>query len=64
MTNSQRCGTIDNAHIFIVTRRSTDSSRCQLCNKHIRDVHISDHIVDGSANSARIKNSQRRKLGL
>jgi len=39
MTNPQRCGTIDNPHTFV-----KDLRRCQLCNKHIRDIHISDYI--------------------
>jgi hypothetical protein len=59
LTNPQRCGTIDNPHTFV-----KDLRRCQLCNKHIRDIHIADHIIDGSPNSARVKDYQRRKLGL
>ena len=55
MTSPQRCGTVDNPHTFVV-----DLPRCQLCNKHIRDIHISDHIID----SGRVKDYQRRKLGL
>ena len=55
MTNPQRCGTVDNPHIFVA-----DLRRCHLCNKHIRDIHISDHIID----SGRVKDYQRRKLGL
>jgi len=45
MVSPQRCGTVDNPHIFV----GKDSRRCQLCNKHIRDVHISDHILDGGS---------------
>ena len=56
MTNPQRCGTVDNPHIFV----GKDIRRCQVCNKHIRDIHISDHILD----SGRVKDYQRRKLGL
>jgi hypothetical protein len=40
--NPQRCGVVDNPHIFA----SNDSPRCQLCNIHIRDVHVSDHLTD------------------
>ena len=65
MTSTQRCGAVDNPHIFLISRRSKDSNRCQLCNKHIRDVHIADHILDGgSPNGARVKDYQRRKLGI
>ena len=39
MTSPQRCGTVDNPHIFV-----EDLRRCQLCNKHIRDVHIGDRV--------------------
>jgi len=61
MVSPQRCGAVDKPHIFV----GKDSRRCQLCNKHIRDVHISDHILDGgSPNGTRVKDSQRRKLGL
>ena len=42
MISPQRCGTVDNPHIFV----GKDIRRCQLCNKHIRDVHIADHIID------------------
>jgi len=40
MVSPQRCGAVDKPHIFVA-----DSRRCQLCNKHIRDVHIADHLV-------------------
>ena len=46
MTNPQRCGTVDNAHIFV-----KDLPRCQVCNKHIRDIHISDHIIERDDNA-------------
>ncbi len=59
MASPQRCGTVDNPHIFV-----EDLRRCQRCNKHIRDVHIADHILDGgSPNGARVKDYQRRRLG-
>ena len=46
MTNPQRCGTVDKAHIIV-----KDLPRCQVCNKHIRDIHISDHIIEGDDNA-------------
>ena len=64
MVSPQRCGAVDNPHVFLISRRSKDSNRCQLCNKHIRDVHIADYLIDGSPNGARVKDYQRRKLGL
>ena len=40
MTSTQRCGTIDRPHHF-----KDDDRRCQHCDKHIRDVHIADHLI-------------------
>ena len=40
MVSPQRCGAVDKPHRFV-----TSSRRCQLCNKHLRDMHISDHYI-------------------
>ena len=46
MISPQRCGTVDKPHIFVQIRIGKNLRRCQLCNKHIRDVHISDYLID------------------
>jgi len=45
MTNPRRCGTVDNPHIFVRIRIGKNLRRCHICNKHIRDVHIADHLI-------------------
>jgi len=41
----KRCGTVDNPHIFARIRIGKNLRRCHICNKHIRDVHIADHLI-------------------
>ena len=40
MVSPQRCGATDNPHTF----DPDVSRRCKKCNKHLRDIHISDSI--------------------
>ena len=40
MISTQRCGAVDNPHKF----DADVSRRCKKCNKHLRDIHISDSI--------------------
>ncbi|SVD41246.1 uncharacterized protein METZ01_LOCUS394100 [marine metagenome] len=41
MTSPQRCGTVDNPHKF---DPDVVVPRCTKCNKHLRDIHVSDSI--------------------
>ena len=41
MASPQRCGTVDNPHKF---DPDVVVPRCTKCNKHLRDIHVSDSI--------------------